>query len=96
MNWNFSAAVAAALMMAVASPAAQADSISSVENARIKERSGQRVSRIDRENLRRYGGNDDYGHYGYGDYGYYAGPPDGGVSIYVGPRHHGYYGAYDD
>ncbi len=94
MHWNFAAAVAAALMMAIAAPVAHADSISSVENARIKERSGQHLSRQDRDNLRRYGGSDDYGYYGSGEYGYYAGPPYGGVSVYVGQRDHGYYGPY--
>ena len=40
MKWNLAAAAGAAMMMAFAVPAAQADSISSIENARAKERSG--------------------------------------------------------
>lgn len=98
MKRTFSIAGAAmALMLAPA--VAQADSISAVEGARAKERQGAYLSRQDTDNLRRYGGNDDYG-YGYSggygpyvysgssyydddDYGY--GP---GVSIYVGPAYY--------
>jgi hypothetical protein len=72
---------------------AQADSIGAVENARAKERQGAYLSRQDREKLRRYGGNDDYGPYygsayGYGGYGYdddYYGGYGPGVRVYVGP-----------
>ena len=101
MKTYIAAALSAALMAALAVPAAQADSsLSGVENSRAMERGGYRLSRQDRENLRRYGSNDDgywsghrpYGYsYGYG-YGYgYGGP---GVSIYVGPRHGYGYGPY--
>ncbi len=48
------AAVAAGAMIA-ASGMAYADSISSVENARAKERAGDDLDREDRENLRKYG-----------------------------------------
>jgi hypothetical protein len=45
-----------------------------VENARAKERQGTYLSPQDRENLHRYGGNDDYGpRYSYGPYGYGGG-----------------------
>ena len=88
-------AVAAAAMAMVLTPSlAQADSsIGGVEGARAKERQGAYPSREDRDNLRRYGGNDDYGprygyapsygggYYGNYDYGYGYGP---GVSIYLG------------
>ena len=66
------AAAGAAIVMTLASPAVQADSIAEVENARAKERSGFYLNRQDREKLRRYGrkvDNSDYS-YGYGDYGY--------------------------
>ncbi len=96
MKWT--CAVAAAMVM-VAPAVAQADSIPAVEHARAIERQGGYLSPQDREQLRRYGGNDDYGYSGYGAYGYdggyysggYAGGYDGddyeygpGVSIYVG------------
>ncbi len=79
-------------LIATATPAA-ANSISDVENARAKDRAGYSTTRQDREMLRRYGRND--GGYGYryrDDYGYDDGPY-GGVSIYIGPRHH-YYDRY--
>jgi hypothetical protein len=87
MHWNWSVAVAAALCLAFAVPAAQADSLSSVENARAKDRAGYYLNRQDREQLRRYGNNEDYG---WGWRGGYYGDP--GVSIYIGPRP--YYGPY--
>ena len=59
MKLNLAAAAGAALMVAFAVPAAQADSISSVEGARAKERAGRYLTRQDVEKLRRYGGNDD-------------------------------------
>ena len=81
MNWKQSIA-AATLALSFAPGIALADSsISGVENARAKERQGAYLTREDRDNLRRYGGNDDYGYRGYGGYGH--GP-------YVYP------GAYDD
>ena len=64
----------------------RAQSVSDVEGARMKERQGRHLNRMDREQLRRYGGNDDYGYRYRGD-GYDYGPYDGpGVSVYVGPR----------
>ena len=95
MKWNWAAAASAALMVAFVTPVAQADSISGVEGARAKERQGRYLNRHDREQLRRYGGNADYGwrrgyrDYGYYDDGYYGGP---GVSVYVGPGGVGVYG----
>jgi hypothetical protein len=94
MKWT--GAIAAAAMAAMLAPTvALADSsIGAVEGARAKERQGAYLSPQDRENLRRYGGNDDYGYGGYGYapyYGgaYYGGDYDGygygpGVSIYFG------------
>lgn len=71
---------------------AQADSISDVENARAKDRAGYHTTRQDREKLRRYGRNDDYGYSrGYGYDGYYDDGPAGGVSIHLGPGRR-YYG----
>lgn len=90
---SFAAALAAATLVAVAAPVAQADSIAEVEGARMKDHSGWYTNRQDREKLRRFGGNDDryYDYYGYGGgYGYYGGGP--GISVYVGPRP--YYGPY--
>jgi len=78
-------AAAALVAMIVAPSAGWADSISSVENARAKERQGRYLNRQDREQLRRWGSNDDgryesYVPYGYDDYDY-------------GPRYR-YYRAY--
>jgi hypothetical protein len=94
MKWNFAAAAGAAAIMALTAsvPVAQADSLSGVAGARAKERQGRYLSRHDREQLRRYGGNADDGwRYGYRDgyYDYYGGP---GISFYIGPG--GYYGPY--
>lgn len=95
MKRNLAAAAGAALIVAFAAPVvAQADSISSVENARAKDRAGYYLNRRDREQLRRYGRNDGYGYrYGYRDYGYYddyyGGPS---VGVYVGPGAVGVYG----
>jgi hypothetical protein len=92
MKWKL--AIGGAAMAALLVPSmAQADSISSVEGARAKERQGRYLTRQDREALRRYGGNDDYGpsySYSYGGYGYggydddydYGYRP--GVGIYLG------------
>ena len=92
MKNGLRAALVAALGIALAAPVAQvakADDISTVEGARAKERQGRHLNRMDRENLRRWGGNDD----GYRYRGDYYGPAYGpGVSIYVGPRP--YYGPY--
>ncbi len=93
MRWTH--IIAGAAMAATLAPAfAQAQSVSAVENARAKERQGTYLSPRDRDNLRRYGGNDDYGpRYGYGPYyggAYYGGYYDDGygygpgVSIYLG------------
>jgi hypothetical protein len=94
MKWT--GAIAAAAMAAMLAPTmALADSsIGSVEGARAKERQGAYLSPQDRESLRRYGGNDDYGPR-YGDAPYYGGAYYGGdydegysygpgVSIYLG------------
>ena len=92
------AAIAVMLASAGGATAAMADSISSVEGARAKERAGYRLTGQDRDDLRKYGSNDDWGYrgygyrgYGYRDYGYYDDGPS--VSVYVGPRR--YYGPYD-
>jgi hypothetical protein len=77
------AAAGAAVMMALVTPVAQADSISSVENARAKDRAGYYLSRQDREKLRQYGRESDPG---WGFRGY-----DGGY-VYYGPRR--YYRPY--
>ena len=71
MKWNLAAAAGAAVMMAFVTPVAQANSISSVENARAKDRAGYYLSRQDREKLRQYGRESDpgWGYRGY-DYGY--------------------------
>jgi hypothetical protein len=95
MNWK--SILGGAAMAAMLAPAmAQADSsLGAVEGARAKERQGAYLSPQDRENLRRYGGNDDDGpRYGYGSYGYgdgYYGDSYGygrgyarGVSLYLG------------
>ena len=86
MKTPIAAALSASLMAAIAAPAAHADgSLSGVENSRAMERGGYRLTRQDRENLRRYGSNDDGYWSGYRPYGYSYGGP--GVSVYVGPRH---------
>lgn len=87
-------AVFAASAAIACGTAAYADSISSVEGARARERAGFRLTGQDRDNLRKYGSNDDWGYGGYRDRGYgynggYGGP---GVAIYVGPPR--YYGGY--
>jgi hypothetical protein len=63
-----SAVAAVAMAIALAPSLAQADSISSVEGARAHERQGRWLDRQEREQLRRWGGNDDYSRY------YYRGP----------------------
>ncbi len=94
MKRNLLAATCAAVALAVAVPVvAQADTIADVENARAKDRQGSYLSRQDREQLRRYGGNDDYGrryYRSYDRYGYYGGGS--GVGVYVGPGGVGVYG----
>lgn len=101
----FKALIASALAALIALPVtpastAHADDLTVVEGARAKDRQGRRLSRMDREALRRYGGNsddyydDDHDHGwrggGYGSryrssYGYYNGYASPGVSIYIGP-----------
>ncbi|HRN87559.1 hypothetical protein [Hyphomicrobium sp.] len=83
-------AASAAIMALTAAPAVQADSIADVEGARAKDRQGFHLNREQRESVRRYGRNDDYGYRrgGYA-YDYYDGPS---VGIYVGPR--SYYDPY--
>ncbi len=76
MKWKCAIA-GAAVVMALAPSMALADSVSSIENARAKERQGRYLNAQDREQLRRWGGNDNYGrYYSYGPYvyggGYYA------------------------
>lgn len=96
MKRTFVAIIGAVSLAAFAAPMAHADSISGVEGARAKERQGRYLNRSDREHLRRYGSNDDYGwrgRYRYYDDGYddYDDGP-GGVSVYVGPGGVGVYG----
>lgn len=98
MRLTWAATAAAAILMSLAPTGASADSISSVENARAKDRAGQRLNPQDRDQLRKYGGgsgdyaSDDYGpRYRYRDGGYGGGYADGygggGVSVYIGPRY---------
>ena len=95
MKYTFALTVGAALI--ALSGSAFADTIASVEGARARDRAGYHLNRQDREQLRRYGDNDDWGyrhhrrHRGYDYYdGYYGAP---GLSIYIGPR--SFYGPYD-
>ena len=84
-------AIAASAALMVFSMPAQADTISDVEGARAKDRQGFYLNDQEREQVRRYGSNDDgyrRGGYGYGYDGYY-GPS---VGVYVGPSP--YYGPY--
>ncbi len=82
MNWKFPIAAAAMAVM-MAPSMAQADlSIGAVEGARAKDRQGAYLTRQDRDALRRYGGNDDYGYYGYGYDSYGYGPYVYGGSYY--------------
>jgi hypothetical protein len=77
---NLKCMIAGAVMaVALAPSAGWADTIESVEGARAKERQGRWLDRQDREQLRRWGGNDDGRYYGYdryerGYYGYSDGP----------------------
>jgi hypothetical protein len=87
MKWT--SAIAAVAMTLLVAPMAYADSsISGVEGARAKDRQGAWLTRQDRENLRRYGGNDDYGpgySYGYAPYAYGGGFYGDGYSYGYGP-----------
>jgi hypothetical protein len=76
MKWKYILA-SAAMAFLLAPSASWADSISTVEGARAKERQGRWLNRQDREQLRRWGGNDDYRGYGYRPYydGYYGRGP---------------------
>lgn len=65
MTWKCVAATAV-LLFALAPATSWADTVESIEGARSKERQGRWLDRQDRESLRRWGGNDDYGRY----YGY--------------------------
>lgn len=88
MNWKCGIA-GAAMALLLAPAAAQANSISSVEGARAKERQGAYLSGQDVEQLRRYGGNDDYGYgFGYDSYGY--GPPVYGGAYYYDDGYYDY------
>ncbi|HET6321274.1 MAG TPA: hypothetical protein VFF87_04395 [Hyphomicrobium sp.] len=90
MTWK--CILASAALAVLLTPAVSfADSIGDVEGARAKERQGRWLNRQDREQLRRWGGSDDYGYRGYryyrphgyyDDYRYGYGP---GIGIYVGP-----------
>lgn len=75
--------IAAGALLAVTATGAVADAIGTVEGARAKERQGRWLNRQDREQLRRWGGNDDYRYYRrpYGRY-YGRGP---GAYIYIDP-----------
>ena len=88
MNWKCALA-GIAIAVAVAPTSALADSASEIENARAKERQGLYLNDRDREHLRRWGGNSDYGRYAYVPYedGYYDDGYDyePGVSVYVDP-----------
>ena len=87
MNWKCTLA-GIAMAVALAPISALADSVTEIENARAKERSGLYLNGRDREQLQRWGGNSDYGRYAYGPYddGYYDGYDyEPGVSIYVDP-----------
>lgn len=85
---HLAAALGAVLVATLAQPPAQADSIAEVEGARAKDRQGAYLTRQEREKLRRYGRNDDYGYRGGYGYRYYDRPS---IGIYVGPRPY-----YDD
>ena len=93
MKATWVATAAAAILMSLGATGASADSISSVENARAKDRAGQRLTGQDRDQLRKYGGGSgDYEpRYRYRDGGYDGGYADGygggGVSVYIGPRY---------
>src|SRR3569833_2933221 len=93
MNWKPALAAAAFAIAAPAlAPVAHAQTIGAVENARAKERQGSYLSPQGRENLRRYGGNDDYGpRYGYEPYGYADEYAYGGAYAY-GPAYRAYPG----
>lgn len=91
MDWKCALA-GIAMAIALDPTSASADSVTEIENARAKERSGLYLNGRDREQLRRWGGNGDYGHYAYrayddgyddGYYGDYDYAP--GVGIYVDP-----------
>jgi hypothetical protein len=87
MDWKCALA-GVAMAIALTPTSASADSVTEIENARAKERQGAYLNRRDREQLRRWGGNSDYGRYDYRPYdnGYYGSYDYGpGVSIYVDP-----------
>jgi hypothetical protein len=87
MKRNLTIAAATAIAAVTAGTAAYADSISSVEGARARERAGYYLSPQDRSLLRTYGSNDDYGYYNRGYWGgYYDGGYGPGVAVVVGPR----------
>jgi hypothetical protein len=70
MIWKCAVAVTA-IGMVLGSSVALADTVSSIEGARAKERQGRYLNQQDREQLRRWGGNDSYGpFYAYGPYEY--------------------------
>jgi len=87
MQWKYLLGSAViAVGMAMTPVPTFADTIESVEGARAKERQGRWLNRQDREQLRRWGGNDDYRYYRaqpYDDGYYYGRGP--GVRLYVDP-----------
>jgi hypothetical protein len=64
MDWKCALA-GVAMAIALTPTSASADSVTEIENARAKERQGAYLNRRDREQLRRWGGNSDYGRYDY-------------------------------
>ncbi len=93
MKRGLATALAAALIVGIPALPVQADSISSVEGARAKERSGLYLNRQDREKLRRYGSNDDgyNSHEPYASYRFYGYDP----RVESGAPYR-YNGGYDD
>lgn len=75
MRWTWTTLAGAVLLVALASAAANADSIGDVEGARAKERAGYGLSQQDVDHLDRHGGNADG--YGWG-YAYEHDPYDSG------------------
>jgi len=89
MKRNWAAAACAVLVVVAVAPLANADMISDVEGARARERAGYYLNSQDREFLRRYGSNDDYGRYGRRRYDGYYRP---GIRVFI--DRDGVYGPY--
>lgn len=84
MQWKYILA-GVAVAMALAPAPGWADAVGLVENARAKERQGRWLNHEDREQLRKWGGNDNRRYYSYGpydDYGYYGDHYDHGPVYY--------------